>query len=344
MASLLPRGVSSAGEPKKPHGDLPSPSEDLNVTVTKLLDTKAQLLDKIAELEGDKKHFQSKLEEYIRYDREEGGSGGEHDRATISQLEKQITELVAEKADLQVRLLKSKDSGDLCTSPHDLSERGHRAHLLQRLNDLQANSVLTQQKHTREVEALKLENSRLREEASRLKRSLNMADWQESGKGRRPSWEIVHPHPHLHSTTTEGHSSLPESLPSYSSQGSVTEHYKHTTESISTRPHYKEADIPNIAALKLTSNPSPAPDSTSAELKKIKKQLDRYKTVNIELDQKLKDAKLELRKYEERRSDADVGYRMDMERFRSENNQLRIQLDRALSECHHLKSLVSRRY
>lgn len=344
MASLLPRGLSPDRELKKPqHGELLSPSEDLNVTVTKLLDTNAHLLERITELEGDKKHFQSKLEEYIRFDREEGGDGGDHDK--ISQLEKQISELLAEKADLQARLLKNKDSGDLCTLPHDheISERGQRAHLLQRLNELQANMVLTQQKHAREIEALKLENSRLREEVGRFKRPWNRTDVQQSGMGRRPSWELVHPHQQLYSTTTEGHCSLPESLPSYSSQGSITEHHKHTTER-STRPQYKEADIPNLATLKLASNPSPTTSDNTTELKKTKKQLERYKTANIELDQKLKDAKLELRKYEERRSEADVGHRMDLERFRSENNQLRIQLDRALSECHHLKSLVGRRY
>lgn len=346
MASFLPRGVSSpkgvSSAAEEALGDLPSPSEDLNTTVTKLLDTNARLLDKIAELEGDKKHFQNKLEEYICYDREEGSN----DRTTISQLERRISELLAEKADLQARLLKkNKDNDDLYTSQElRLLERDHRAHLLQRLNELQASLALGQQKHAREMELLKLENLGLQEEVGRLRKILNMA---ESRRDRPPSWELVRPYQRLYSSA-EGYSSLPESLPSFSSSGGATGQHRNTTESIT--GHHKGSEIPNIAALRLTSNPAPPSDSTAAsvavtELKKIKKQLDKYKTANIELDQKLKDAKLELRKYEERGSEVDVGYRMDLERFRSENNQLRAQLDRALSESNHLRSLLgSRRY
>lgn len=317
MASFLPRGVASPQDDE----ELPSPLEDMNLTLKKLLDKNAHLLDIIAELEGDKKHFQNKLEEYIRYEREEGGTS--HDR--VSHLERQVSELLAERANLQAQLVKKdKDIGDLCTSQQlqlsALSERGHRAHLLQRLNELQVSSGLNQEKHARQMEFLKQENLRLSEEVGRLRK--NLADWKVGGRERPPSWELAHPY-HQYSNM-EGYSSLPESLPSHS-------------------------EIPSIAALRLTSDPSPPLDSATAsvaatELKKIKKQLEKYKTANIELDQKLKDAKLELRKYEERRSDTDVGYRMDLQRFRSENQQLRMQLDRALSESKHLRSLVGRRY
>jgi chromosome segregation ATPase len=321
MAALVPRGVS---DDKRGSGELLSPSDDLNVTVTKLLNTNARLLDKIGELEGDKEHFQNKLEEYIRYEREEGDI---HDSTTVVQLERRISELLAEKADLHARLLKKdRDIGDLCTSSsHDPqhSERDHRAHLLQCLNDQQA----SQQKYAKELDMLKLENQRLREEVRRLRK---MVDWKEGGQvERRPSWELYPP-----SGGSDGYSSLPESLSSHSTLATGQSGYT------------KGVDIPNLAALRLTSNPSPLPDTaatTAAELKKIKKQLERYKTTNIELDQKLKDAKLELRKYAENHSDVDVRYRMDLERFRSENNQLRMQLDRALSENNRLKSLLSRR-
>lgn len=76
----------------------------------------------------------------------------------------------------------------------------------------------------------------------------------------------------------------------------------------------------------------------------MKRQLEKYKTANIELDQKLKDAKLELEKFAESRREPDVAYRMDVERLRSENAQLRARLDRANSEVTHLRGMVGRRY
>lgn len=331
MASFLPRGVPSAQD-DGPSGELQSPSEDLNVTLRKLLDTNARLLEKIAELEGDKMHFQNKLEEYIRYDREEGGS---HEKV-VSRLERQISELLAEKADLQSMLVKKDtDIGDLSSSQQlRLSERGHRAHLLQRLNELQASSELSHEKYARQVEVLKLDNSRLREEVGMLRKTLDVSDHKIRGKSRPPSWELVRPYQHLYSST-EGYSSLPESLQSHAA--GITEHYR---EAESSTGLCRGAEIPNIAALRLTSDPSPL----STELKKLKKQLEKYKTANIELDQKLKDANLELQKHKEHRCGTDVGYRMDLERLRSENNKLRVQLDRALSECNHFRSLVGRRY
>lgn len=329
MASILPRGVPSPQE-SKPPGELSSPSSDLNLTIQKVLDTNASLEEKVKELEGDKKHFQNKLEEYIRYDKEEGGNRESQSTASNSQLERQISELMAEKAGLKAELLKKEEeTGDLYSSQQpSISERGHRAHLLQRLNELQATSRLSQDFHSHQTEMLKWENSRLREEVE----GLNHYGGKTSGHERPPSWELARPYQHLYSNT-ERYSSLPESLPSHSSTASGQS---------------GDPGMPNLATLHLTSNMSHPLDSnaaaTAAELKKIKKQLEKYKTANIELDQKLKDAKLELQRYAERRTEGDVGYRMDLERLRSENAQLRSQLDRALSEASHLRSLVGRRY
>lgn len=337
MAALLPRGVPSPQE-DRPSGELPSPSQDLHLTLRELLDKNTILEAKVEELEGDKRHFQSKLEEYIRYDREEGMES-RGDKATVSQLEKQVSELLSERAELKIQLVKrDEEIGELYTSQQpQLLERGHRAHLLQRLNELQASSSQTEERCTQQIQTLKLENSRLREELGRLRAPGPPQHWGASrgagaGQGgRRPSWEVQHPYQSLRSNT-EGYSSLPESLPS------------HTASATS---QGRAAEVPNMATLRLTSEappPPPSQDTMTAELKKLKKQLDKYKTANIELDQKLKDAKLELQKHSEGRGDMDVGHRMDMERLRSDNNRLRVQLDRAMGESNHFRSLVGRRY
>lgn len=295
-----------------------SPSEDLNFTVKKLLDRNSRLEDKIEELEGDKAHFQNKLEEYIRYDREQGMESEQ--KLTISRLEKHILELIAEKTNLQDQLVKrDRDISDLSASQHPHSgDRGQRVHLLQTLNEIQVGSKSTQVELSCQIELLKSENSMLREEVK----------WMRCGTDRRAD-EKASPYTtremnHARHSTNTGYSSLPESL-SYSSSS------------------IQSSELPNVATLQLTSDPTVSTNSTAAELKKIKKQLEKYKTANIELDQKLKDARLELERYGEHRGEM-MGYRMDLERFRQENAQLRSQLDRALGEISHLRSLVSRRY
>ncbi len=347
MASLLPRGIQSPTE-NKPPGELPSPSEDVNATVTKLLEQQSRLEEKVEELEGDKRHFQNKLEEYIRFDREGGQS---KDSRSVSQLERQISELLAEKADLQSRLSRRDDEiADLYSSQPQAADRGHRAHLLQRLNDLQASMQASEEQYGRQIDALKLENSRLREQVERLRTTQHhpQAHWNETGyfhseswrghaeggRGMPPSWETAARNfqaaRNLHSNNTEGLASLPESLSSRSSGSTSGQTSLSAT----------------LTEMSLTPTPPPPPpsDTTASELKKLKKQLEKYKTANIDLDEKLKDAKLELRKYSERGGEGDVRYRMDYERLRSENAQLRSQLDRALSESNHLRSLVSKRY
>lgn len=327
----------------------------MNVTLERLLETNACLEEKVAELEGDKRHFQSKLEEYIRYDREEQGYQTPQHKETVTQLERRVSELLAEKADLWAQLLrKETEAGD--PSQYLTLERNHRAYVMQQLTSLQTNSGLKQEQYTRQVGVLELENTRLKEEIQLLREEVGRSsertlDWRAMGQDRTPLWELVH---------SNSYSSLPESLPSHSAACGtglcrVPESGPRGAESVTGhcrgpesggRERFQKAEIPSVASLRLTSHPSlPTADSnTAAELKKTKKQLEKYKSANIDLDQKLKDAKLELRKYAERRSTSDVGNRMDLERLRSDAKQLRLQLDRALSENSHLRSIVGRRY
>ena len=243
---------------------------------------------------------------------------------------------------------REEEIADLYSSQPQVAERGHRAHMLQRLNDMQA----SQEQYTRQIDTLKLENSRLKGEVERSRNPHyshpHGQHWNESGRdpkgsfsgsgrveSRRghlesghsgpPSWDMTR----NYYSNTEGFSSLPESLSSCSSGSSTGQ----TTLTAA------------LTELSLTGKPSPPPpDATATELKKIKKQLEKYKTANIDLDERLKEAKLELRKYSERGTEAEVRYRMDCERLRAENTQLRLQLDRALSESNHFRSLVGRRY
>ena len=337
MAALLPWGVQSPQDDQPLGAELTSPSEDLNLTLRKLLDKNTILEAKVDELEGDKRHFQNKLEEYIRHDREEGTESC-GDKHTVTQLEKRVSELLSEREDLKIQLVKRDEeiSKFYSSQQPQLLERGHRAHLIQRLNELQASSSLTEERHAQQMQALKSENSRLREELVRLRPPAGPGPPQHWGANRgggeqvwrRPPWEVQN---QSLRSNTEGYSSLPETLPSHATtttlQGGAPE-------------------MPNMSGLSLTSEPPPPPpqDTSTAELKKVKKQLEKYKTANIELDQKLKDAKLELQKHSEGRGEVDVSHRMDMERLRSDNNRLRVQLDRAVGESNHFRSLVGRRY
>lgn len=363
MSSLLPRGVSLASTSQEQL----SPSEDMSMTLQKLLEEKACLEEKVEELEGDKRHFQNKLEEYIRYDREEREVGNEGDAQ--AKLERKISQLLAEKADLLSRLAsKSEDTlGSVGSGQFQASHLSERDYLLQRLSELQTTLRLSQEQSGQQLEVLRHENSGLREETGQLRKALSQrhqytaaADWRGGGHHRPPSWELAQPSrlQHEGGSGKEAYSSLPESLPSSSYSGSSAlsgtsgstgqftgGKFTSGTES-SSSTGANEVPI-SLSGLRLTSNlsPPPAPPTdVAAELKKVKRQLEKYKTVNIELDQKLKDAKLELRKYEERQTDSDVGYRMEVERLRSENSRLRAQLDRALSENGHLRSVVGRRY
>ena len=326
MASLIPRGFPSPQDNKQNGQGVLSPSEDLNLTVKNLLDINTKLQEKVDELEGDKKHFQMKLEEYIRYDREM-----EPSRSHEAHSQEWADQLMAENVRLKEMLMKEREMSELYSPNSQHLERNQRAVLLSHMNELQTASRTCQKEHIHQIELLKIENSALKEEMRRWKNSPNQyADWRGYSNQERPSsWENSHPHYQKHltlSTSSGGYSSLPE--PSFST---------------SSTSYSGRNELPDITSLHL-SNPSNVTDTNSTELRKLKKQLEKYKSTNIDLDQKLKDAKLELQKYNEQRGNSDVVYRMDVERLRSDNSQLRSQLDRALEENNHLRSMSSRQF
>ncbi len=390
MDSFLPRGVVPSPQDKQPQAL--HPSEDLNFTIKNLLDTNSQLEDRIEELEGDKRHFQMKLEEYIRYEREEGS-----EKLPESHLERQVKELTAQNAILKTKLLQMEENSN---PPSHFSERDQRALLLQRVNELQTAARICQDHHGHQIEKLRGENARLKQEIERKNMYTTTttttsssrewrgddrpsgewkgsgpsggpsSDWRRperpsgawksggptgessgewrgterpSGEWRGPSGEWrgderpsscgVVPYHQYQRSTASGHSSLPESLPTTSGGGAGG--------------GAGHLEMPNMTNLTLSSGNSKLSldpsNSDALELKKLKKQLEKYKSANIELDQKLKDAKLELRRYSERLGDSDVVCRMDVERFRSENALLQSRLDRTLSDNNYLRSMVARR-
>ena len=108
------------------------------------------------------------------------------------------------------------------------------------------------------------------------------------------------------------------------------------------------SQLPNMSSLRLSSPSEVASmdSATSAELKKLKKLLESYKTANVELDRKLKAAKIDLQRYDSRHTDSDIVYRLDVERLRADNTRLQSQLDSALHDNFRLQrelSVVDRR-
>ena len=90
----------------------------------------------------------------------------------------------------------------------------------------------------------------------------------------------------------------------------------------------------------MTSNGS----NIESELKQVKRSLEKYKNLTVELDSKLKDAKLELSKYETRETGTHVQARYENEALRSENCVLRSEVDRLRRECSMLQSQHYHRY
>ena len=104
------------------------------------------------------------------------------------------------------------------------------------------------------------------------------------------------------------------------------------------------SQLPDMSSFKISSSQSEIAtidSAQSAELKKLKKLLERYKTANVELDMKLKAAKLDLEQYENRRTDSDIVYRLDVEQLRAENARLQSQLDSALNDNFRLQRELS---
>jgi len=312
--NLLARGMSN-----------PSPSEDLHRTIKSLLDENTHLKEKIEEVEGDKRHFQRKLEEYIRSDREENGvypncPGSASSTGDRSSLLREIDMLRRENAKLSSQLSnRSSTSLPRLKSSHEGG--GSNPVLLHQLGQLSAARSICVEQHERKMESMKLENFRLKEEVERLKRNVQFAESTHI-QDKRLSWGDMKKHMYIGGET--GYSSLPETLPSFSSTASSSSHV--STLSTST-----------------TSNITGAEDPLTAEVRRLKKQLEKYKTVNIDLDQKLKDANLDLRRQTEGRGSWNASQQMNIERLEGEVSRLRSQLDQAMGENNQLRSIASRR-
>lgn len=73
----------------------------------------------------------------------------------------------------------------------------------------------------------------------------------------------------------------------------------------------------------------------SLELKATKKQLERYKDLTVELDERLKDTKIELAKYAQRQSSYNIHGEYEANALRSENRILRSEVERLRREAIH---------
>ena len=72
--------------------------------------------------------------------------------------------------------------------------------------------------------------------------------------------------------------------------------------------------------------------SSDTDMKQMKRQLEKYKTLSVELDLKLKDAKLELSQYATRQTSTDMQARFEVDALQAENRMLRSELDRAVRD------------
>lgn len=87
---------------------------------------------------------------------------------------------------------------------------------------------------------------------------------------------------------------------------------------------------PNVNGTSSSSTPS-----LETDFKQVKRQLEKYKNLAVELDSKLKTAKLDLSRYETRQTGMDVQARYENEALRSENQIIRSEVDRLRRECSH---------
>ena len=87
------------------------------------------------------------------------------------------------------------------------------------------------------------------------------------------------------------------------------------------------------------------PSTENSEAKQMKRQLEKYKNLTMELDMKLKDARLEVSQYEAKKTSTDVQARYEIQALQAENQMLRSDLDRATRDNSRLQQDLSyRRY
>ena len=104
-----------------------------------------------------------------------------------------------------------------------------------------------------------------------------------------------------------------------------------------------EHGSPSKPSMRLTSRGLTDSDNES-ELKQLKRQLEKYKDITVELDSKLKDARLELSKYSNRQTSNDIHAQYELNALRAENRMLRSDLERSRRDVIHYHSMYNRSY
>lgn len=295
-------------------------------------------------LKSDNEHFKRKLDAYIQYEREEMENSARGLRKIDDQeIEKLMSENLKLQEALTLKDAELEEMASFSSPPSSLTDtqmRDQRASLLQKINELQTSKKQVIERSLLENQALKNENAKLKSDLQVLKSSkspkpLEQREYYARGASR------------YHTPSEGGPMSLPEQLPSYSSTTSSSG-ASNIGQGVLVKSSSKELmSIPTSKSTSSSSGPSSiqstAPDSAAvpsmAEFKRLKKHLEKYKTKNIELDEKLKDARFELQKYGAQQGNTDIRYRMDVDRLRAENNRLQAQLDNALAENSRLRSM-----
>ena len=303
------------------------------------------LEEKVQTLLTDKEFLQKKLDSYLREDRSEESSGSKEMTRELQRRESEVHQLMEENAMLQVALSEKENEMErlskVSSPPSSLTDtemRDQRALLLQRMNKLEKRELESQEK----IAALKKENESLRRELD-IARSQSSSSSSSSYAGLQSS---------QFSSSTSGTLSSPSSTetltPSLSTPQTSLSTSTGSTTTGSSDPMTSSSTTMTSLSSAMGTSQSSVPDKslpTPAEYKKLKKQLERYKSANIELDQRLKDAKLELQRYQGQQGNTDIMYQMDMQRLSAENARLQSQLDSAVNENGRLRSdLVNRRY
>ena len=293
------------------------------------------LEEKVQSLLTDREILQKKLDSYLREDRAEESSGSKEMNKELQRRESEVHQLMEENAMLQVALSEKENEMErlskVSSPPSSLTDtemRDQRGLLLQRMNKLEKRELESQER----IAALRKENENLKRELD-ISRSQNSSTISSSYG--------------LHSSTTSGTLSSPSSIETLTPTLSTLQ------TSLSTSTTTRSSDPMTSSSTTMTSSSSSsatgtsAPDKslpTPAEYKKLKKQLERYKSANIELDLRLKDAKLELQRYQGQQGNTDIMYQMDIQRLSAENARLQSQLDTAVNENGRLRcDLVNHR-
>ena len=313
----------------------PTTSERTPFSPTISSDTK-ELSEKVVALEKRKESLENELDKV----------SGELERK-----ESELLQLMNENARLQVTLSQKESEMErlskVSSPPSSLTDtemRDQRGLLLQRLNRLEMRDLESQEKIvalTKESEVLRRELEQARAHGgARNNYPLTGKTFASSGSSHGSSSSQL--------TSTTGSSSLSSLetlMPSISalqtSSSTLT-----STSSGSSEPMTSLSTLTtSSSSLSQSTGTQKSNVPTVAEFKKLKKQLDRYKSVNVELDMRLKDAKLELQKHDGQQVNSDIMYQMDVQRLSAENTRLQLQLDSAVNENGRLRSdLISRRY